>query len=95
MHRPTFKTEKHAREATIGPAAAIATKILSERREPTDAERRRIDALLTTAELVLRTEEPYPREPADLVEQVNKPVRRRIPLSLDDPVMGTTTRHLQ
>lgn len=71
-----FRTEKHAREATIGQAVAIAERVRGERREYDAAEAARVDALLAAAELVgLATN--IPRSPAELLAFAKQPTRKR------------------
>jgi len=61
-----FKSEKHAREETIGRASTMANDALREKREFTQREARKVDLLLTTAES-LKLGVDIPRDPAGLV----------------------------
>jgi hypothetical protein len=61
-----FKTEKHAREETIGRALAMAEVAVREQRDFGERERDKVDALLSTAE-ALELGKAIPREPAKLV----------------------------
>jgi hypothetical protein len=62
-----FKTEKHAREELIGRAHAMAERAVRERRDYSDAERRKVEGLLMVAE-ALQLGTNIPRKPAELVK---------------------------
>lgn len=72
-----FKSEKHAREATIGRALTIAEVAVREQRAFNEREARKVEALLSTAEL-LGLGEKIPRDAAELVAFVEqRPKRKR------------------
>jgi hypothetical protein len=67
-----FKSEKHAREETIGRAALIAGAALHAGREFNEREKRKVELLLTTAEsLGLGTN--LPRDAKSLAKSAAKP----------------------
>ncbi len=73
-----FQNEKQAREETIGRAATMAAAAVRENRELTVSEIRKVDALLTAAEL-LGLGTSIPRGPRDLLTYLEpkKPRRSR------------------
>ncbi len=72
-----FKTEKHAREATIGRALSIAEVAVREQRAFNEREQRKVQALLWTAEL-LGLGVNIPRSAAELVAFAEqRPKRKR------------------
>jgi hypothetical protein len=77
-----FKTEKHAREETIGRAVTMAQVAVREQREFNEREQRKVDALLRAA-VALELGEEFPRDARGLVAMVEKPKRtsKRKPLN--------------
>jgi hypothetical protein len=74
-----FKTEKRAREETIGRAYDMARAAAGEQRQFSATEARKVEALLATAE-ALRLGSDIPRDPRGLLtwlEQPAAPARRR------------------
>ncbi len=72
MPTSEYKNEKHCREETIGRAAEIVQAARRENRNLSAAETTSIDALLTTAEIVLGV--TLPRDPSDLLSYARKPL---------------------
>jgi hypothetical protein len=93
VFKPRFTSEKHCREETIARAGGIADAACRENRELTADEQRRIDALLTTAEICLDLRERIPREPDDLLAYGRRSSAARIGLCLAD-IDGREMRRL-
>jgi hypothetical protein len=74
-----FKTEKRAREETIGRATTMARAAIAAGREFNDRESRKVEALLSTAE-ALGLGKKIPRKARALAAFATNPVGKQMPI---------------